>query len=142
MTGAHNQIEALTRISELAGVSTDTLAELSSSRPGDELFLVLGWDAARDLRLWREPERILELARLVVVTRPGWRRPSTDDLVGAGIDPARALLCDAHTPDIEATQIRQLLESGGSLDGLLDPAVERYIRGRNLYLAPRRSFPA
>jgi nicotinate-nucleotide adenylyltransferase len=122
--------------------TVDTLADLAGSRPGDELFLVLGWDAARELRLWRDPGRILELARLVVVTRPGWTRPSSSDLAAAGIDPARAVLCDAGTPDIEATQIRQLLESGGSLDGLLEPAVERYIRRNNLYLASRRSFRA
>jgi nicotinate-nucleotide adenylyltransferase len=120
----------------------DTLTELKRSRPGDELFLVLGWDAARDLRLWREPESVLQLAKLVVVTRPGWHRPSASDLAAAGIDPERTIICYAQTPDIEATQIRQLLDSGGSLDGLLDPAVERYIRDHNLYLASRRSFPA
>jgi nicotinate-nucleotide adenylyltransferase len=122
--------------------TVDTLAVLARSRPGDELFLVLGWDAARDLGSWREPERVLELARPVVVTRPGWTRPSPADLIAAGIDPERAVLCDAQTPDIEATHVRQLLESGRDLEGLLDPAVERYIRGHNLYLAPRRSFPA
>jgi nicotinate-nucleotide adenylyltransferase len=122
--------------------TVDTLEALARSRAGDELFLVLGWDAARDLGSWREPRRVLELARLVVVTRPGWTRPSAADLIAAGIDPDRTVLCDAQTPDIEGTHIRQLLESGGDLDGLLDPAVERYIRSHNLYLAPRRSFPA
>jgi nicotinate-nucleotide adenylyltransferase len=122
--------------------TVDTLEALARTRPGDELFLVLGWDAARDLGSWREPGRVLELARLVVVTRPGWTRPSPADLTAAGIDPERAVLCDAQTPDIEGTHVRQLLESGGDLDGLLDPAVERYIRSHNLYLAPRRSFPA
>jgi nicotinate-nucleotide adenylyltransferase len=122
--------------------TVDTLEALARSRPDDELFLVLGWDAARDLGSWREPRRVLELARPVVVTRPGWTRPSPADLAAAGIDPGRAVLCDAHTPDIEATEIRQRLEGGRQLDGLLDPAVERYIRTRNLYLSPRRSFPA
>jgi nicotinic acid mononucleotide adenylyltransferase len=58
------------------------------------------------------------------------------------MDPERTVLCDVQTPDIEATQIRQRLENGRRLDGLLDPAVERYIRARSLYLAPGRSFPA
>jgi nicotinate-nucleotide adenylyltransferase len=122
--------------------TVDTLEALSRERAGDELFLVLGWDAARDLGSWREPERVLELAQLVVVTRPGWTPPSSDDLIAAGIDPKRAILCDVQTPDIEATEIRELVESGSKLTGLLDPAVERYIRDHNLYLAPRRSFPA
>jgi nicotinate-nucleotide adenylyltransferase len=122
--------------------TVDTLEALARSRPRDELFLVLGWDAARDLGSWREPGRVLELARLVVVTRPGWTRPSAADLIAAGIDPERTVLCDAQTPDIEGTHVRELLESGRDLDGLLDPAVERYIRSHSLYLAPRRSFPA
>jgi nicotinate-nucleotide adenylyltransferase len=122
--------------------TVDTLEALARSRPDDELVLVLGWDAARDLASWREPERVLELARAVVVTRPGWTRPSAADLVAAGMDPERTVLCDVQTPDIEATQIRQRLEDGRRLDGLLDPAVERYIRARSLYLAPGRSFPA
>lgn len=122
--------------------TVDTLEELARSHSDDELFLVLGWDAARDLASWRQPERVLELARPVVVTRPGWRRPSAADLAAAGIDPERAVICDAHTPDIEATEIRQFLEDGRPLTGLLDPAVERYIRAHNLYLAPGRSFPA
>jgi nicotinate-nucleotide adenylyltransferase len=97
---------------------------------------VLGWDAARDLGSWREPERVLDLARLVVVTRPGWPRPQPADLIAAGLEPAKTVVCHADTPDVGASEIRRLLDSGSSLDGLLDPAVEDYIRAHRLYSTP------
>ena len=121
--------------------TVDTLKLLSRQRPRDQLFLVLGWDAARDLKSWREPERVLELARLVVVTRPGWPRPHPRDLAAAGIEPERTVLCDVSTPDVGASEIRRLLAAGEPLAGLLDPAVEAYIRRHHLYstsLGPSR----
>ena len=117
--------------------TVDTLRVLAAERPLDELYLVLGWDAAREIGSWREPDEVMRLAQLVIVSRPGWKAPAVGDLRAAGIDPARAVLCDAHTPDIEATEIRQRVESGGSLDGLLAPAVQEYIRRRALYALER-----
>jgi nicotinate-nucleotide adenylyltransferase len=113
--------------------TVDTLELLARQRPRDQLFLVLGWDAARDLRAWREPGRVLELAKLVVVTRPGWPRPHPRDLAAAGIDPGSAVLCDVDTPDVGASEIRRLIAGGESLDRLLDPAVDAYIRRHHLY---------
>jgi nicotinate-nucleotide adenylyltransferase len=115
--------------------TVDTLRELARECPDDELFLVLGWDAARELRSWREPERVLELARLVIVNRPGLDAPEAADLHAAGVDPAETIVCDVQTPDIRATEIRRRIEAGGPLEGLLDPSVEAYVRRRHLYSA-------
>ena len=50
----------------------DTLALLASRYPRAALSLILGIDALRDFLLWREPERVLDQARLIVVPRPGY----------------------------------------------------------------------
>jgi nicotinate-nucleotide adenylyltransferase len=113
--------------------TVDTLAILQDQHPDAELFLVLGWDAARDLRSWHQPERVLELARVIVVNRPGLAAPTEDDLRAAGLDPARVILCPASTPDINATHVRRMLAEGGNLDGLLSPEVARYLAERGLY---------
>lgn len=113
--------------------TVDTLRQLKTERSRDQLYLVLGWDAARDIRKWRSPEELMQLARLVIVTRPGYSRPSAADLAGAGIDPARVVICDARTPDVDSTDVRRLIEEGGSLRGVVDPAVELYVRQRGLY---------
>ena len=116
--------------------TVDTLRQLKTERPDDELRLVLGWDAARDIGAWRSPDELMRLAGLVIVTRPGYSRPSPADLAAAGIDAARVVICDAQTPDVDSTDVRRLIEEGGSLEGFLDPAVELHIRRRGLYLQP------
>ena len=118
--------------------TADTLRDLARSTPDAELYLVLGWDAARELATWNRPDEVLRLARVVVVSRPGYPRPGPDDLRGAGIDPARALLCPARTPDVDATDVRARAGRGEPLAGLVDPAVEAYLRDHGLY-APERA---
>jgi nicotinate-nucleotide adenylyltransferase len=122
--------------------TVSTLEELGRERPDDELHLVLGWDAARQLASWRDPERVQQLARLVIVSRPGWTAPRAEDLRAAGIEPSRAILCDAPTPNIVATRIRQQVERGSGLEGLVDPKVEDYIRRHQLYSAQPPSYRA
>lgn len=113
--------------------TADTLKVLASEHPGAELYLILGWDAARELRAWHRPDEVLSLATLVVASRPGYQAPSEADLEQAGIDPARVKLCGVGTPEVEASDIRRLLEAGRSLDGLVDPTVEAYLRRKGLY---------
>jgi nicotinate-nucleotide adenylyltransferase len=113
--------------------TVDTLRELCDENPGANLYLVLGWDAARELRTWHEPDEVLRLARVVVVSRPGFPDPTAEDVRRVGIDPACVVLCGVGTPEVEATDIRRLLEAGGSLGGMVDPAVEAYLRRKGLY---------
>jgi len=113
----------------------DTLRAVARDRPGAELYLLLGWDAAREIRAWHAPYEVLRLARPVVVSRPGYPAPTERDLASAGIEPTWAILCDVPTPDVESTDVRSLVLSGGSLAGLVDPAVAAYLRRHRLYAA-------
>jgi nicotinate-nucleotide adenylyltransferase len=51
--------------------TADTLDELRATRPNDEFHFIVGGDSLRDLPEWRDPTRILALARLAVISRPG-----------------------------------------------------------------------
>ncbi|TMC11479.1 MAG: nicotinate (nicotinamide) nucleotide adenylyltransferase [Chloroflexi bacterium] len=115
--------------------TADTLRALARERPGAELHLLLGWDAARELHAWHAPDEVLRLARPVVVSRPGYPVPTERDLAAAGIEPTWAILCDVRTPDVESTDVRRLVEHGSSLAGLVDPAVEVYLKRHRLYAA-------
>jgi nicotinate-nucleotide adenylyltransferase len=119
--------------------TVETLRAFHSERPQDEPVLVLGWDAARDLRKWHQPEEVLAFARLLIVNRPGLTAPTEADLRSAGVDPGRATICLAATPDVAATRIRSLAERGESLAGLVPAAVETYIRAQGLYGARRET---
>lgn len=111
----------------------DTLRELAADNPGDELHLVLGWDAARLLPTWRQPQEVLALAPLVVLPRPGMPLPGPGDLAAAGIPEDRVVVCTGSTPAINATDLRRRIARGAALDGLVPEAVERYIQIHNLY---------
>ena len=117
--------------------TVDTLQAFREQRPGDQPFLILGWDAARDLASWRHPERVQALAGLVVVGRPGLDSPTPKALAAAGIAPAGVILCLASTPDVAATRIRRLAARGEPLEGLVPPPVAGYIRDHDLYRRPQ-----
>jgi nicotinate-nucleotide adenylyltransferase len=113
--------------------TSDTLRDLKHAFPRDELFLILGWDAARLFSTWHEPDRIRADASVVVIGRPGMRAPTDTDLRAAGLDPERTVLCLGGTPDISGSALRESLAKGEPVGDCLPPAVERYIAEHGLY---------
>lgn len=113
--------------------TVETLREFRRLRPRDRPHLVLGWDAAREIGSWREPEAVLALAPPVIVARPGAGAPLEADLRAAGIDPAQARVCLEPTPAVNATRIRARAAAGLGLEGMVVPAVAAHIAARRLY---------
>ncbi|HEX2680406.1 MAG TPA: nicotinate-nucleotide adenylyltransferase [Candidatus Dormibacteraeota bacterium] len=113
--------------------TADTVRQLRQLYPSDELFLILGWDAARLFRSWREPDVIRRLVTVVVVTRPGTPDPEAKLLQAAGLDPGGTLLCSGHTPDISGSALREAIATGKTVSNSLPPAVERYVAEHSLY---------
>jgi nicotinate-nucleotide adenylyltransferase len=113
--------------------TVDTLAGLRQLHPGDELFLILGWDAARLFATWRRPEEVRRLASIVVVGRPGSGAPGEAELGQVGLDGEGVVLCLHPTPDVSASEIRRAAAAGESIAGKIPAAVERYIAAHHLY---------
>lgn len=117
-----------------ASFTVDTIHELEREYPGDSLFLILGWDAARLFATWRRPEEILRvLAAVVVVGRPGTPVPGSDELAAAGLDPARVVLCNRATPDISGSALRKAIGGHETVTDRMPEAVARYIDEHRLY---------
>ena len=108
---------------EREGVSytVDTLEELRSQ---GELFLILGSDALADLARWRAPDRIRELATILVAARPG--APELDAMHGART-------FDAPRLDISSRELRARAARGMSLRYLVPDAVWEHIKRHGLY---------
>jgi nicotinate-nucleotide adenylyltransferase len=113
--------------------TADTLSELRRLHPEEQLFLILGWDAARLFQTWRRPAEVRELASVVVVGRPGSDAPREADLKSAGLDGDGVVLCLEPTPDVSASEIRRAVAAGESIAGKVPAAVERYITAHRLY---------
>ena len=110
--------------------TAETLEALRAARPDDELFLVLGEDALADLPNWVRPERILELARLVVAGRTGVPLAVGERLPGLS---ERVVRLKMALLAVSATEIRERVRRGEPIDEMVPPAVQAYIRERGLY---------
>jgi nicotinate-nucleotide adenylyltransferase len=119
--------------------TVETLAALRRLHPGAELYFILGEDSLADLPGWREPGRILELARVVVVNRPGSAaRLSREDLPGVPAATLERLEADRVTmppSPLESRAIRARVRDGLSVAGQVPPRVAEYIARRGLYRA-------
>jgi nicotinate-nucleotide adenylyltransferase len=117
--------------------TADTLRELKRMYPDDDLFLVLGWDAARLFATWHEPDEVRRLATIVVVTRPGSTSPDAGALKQAGLEDKSVILCARPTPDISGSALRRAIAKGEPVGDRLPAAVEQYIAKNRLYVDNR-----
>ena len=121
-----------------AGVSytVDTLDELRRDFPRAALVLLMGADAFEHFHTWNRWQRIIELAHIAVIARPGSELQLSDEtrevLESRRADSAAALheqpaglwLPLEFPPlDISATRIRRLFAQGRSVRGLVPDAI-------------------
>ena len=112
--------------------TADLLRALRS--PEHELFFLVGADILPELPRWREPRQIVQLARLVVVNRPGAPVPDLDrvEAVLPGVR-ERVERVDIPGVDVSSSEIRRRVAAGEPIRYLTPPAVEHYIMERRLY---------
>jgi len=110
----------------------DTVRELARKFPGRPFAILLGSDAALQIRSWHEAAALLDEARFVIFNRPQTTlAPQT--LHELGFDPARTQIVHLETPAIAAHQVRDRLARGAPIDDLVPAAVADYIRTHHLY---------
>jgi nicotinate-nucleotide adenylyltransferase len=113
--------------------TVDTLASLQEAMPEDRLFYLAGADSFLDLRRWHEPERLLELAEWIVVSRPGFPLADLSPLGLTAHQKGRVHLLQTVHEDVAATNLRERLEAGDLCTDVLAPAVSAYIQAHHLY---------
>ncbi|QDT44326.1 Nicotinate-nucleotide adenylyltransferase [Gimesia alba] len=116
--------------------TVETLRQLKETHPDDEFFLIVGADSVRDLHTWREPEAILELAKLIGVNRPNISLPDLTELTQKFGDDVIAKILWVTIPgiDISSTDIRKRVRENKSVRYMTPRAVEVYIHNNRLYL--------
>jgi nicotinate-nucleotide adenylyltransferase len=118
---------------EGASYTVDTLEELHSRGPDNELYLIVGGDIAAGLPEWREPERVLSLATLAVAKRPGTERPAVEVALGRLRGGGRANFFDMPEIGISSTMVRERVRAGAPIRYLVPDAVAAYIYQHGLY---------
>lgn len=111
--------------------SVATLEGVHRERPQDELFFLIGADSLTDLPSWRQPERIAELASLVVVNRPGVAPNRAIEL-----GPRARPIDHVSVPPIgiASHELRRRVAEGRTIRYQVPRGVEAYIVANGLYL--------
>lgn len=113
--------------------SVETLDAVRRQRPDDTLFFLIGADSLADLPFWREPERIVRMASLVVVNRPGGEASGFPSSFELPPDAQPVLAVTIPPIGIASTELRQRVAAGRSIRYQVPRGVEAYIEAQGLY---------
>jgi nicotinate-nucleotide adenylyltransferase len=104
-----------------------------------ELAFIVGMDVLHELHRWRDPQRLLELTRLLVVQRPGGEDARPEEL-DRRVPGASRRVQIIRTPGvaISSTELRKRVAAGRSIRYLVPDAVAAYIAEHGLYRGDRR----
>jgi nicotinate-nucleotide adenylyltransferase len=106
---------------------TYTIDTLNSFPSEEELFLILGADAAVGLPTWHEWEAVVERAGILVVPRPGF------DPTRVSESAPTAKILDMAALDVSSTMIRAMAAEGRPYRFLVPARVHDYIETNDLY---------
>ncbi|TMK69755.1 MAG: nicotinate-nicotinamide nucleotide adenylyltransferase [Actinobacteria bacterium] len=110
-----------------------TLELMSDARPGDEFVFLMGADVAAGLENWRNPERVLELARLGIAARPGTVLEEAEAAIERLGGDDRAEVVRMPEIGVSSTGIRRRVAAGAPIRHLVPDGVEELIAERGLY---------
>jgi nicotinate-nucleotide adenylyltransferase len=99
----------------------------------DETFFIMGADSLVHLLNWHQPARMVELCRLAVVARPGYR-PDLAELETAlpGLS-GRLEWVEMPVLGISSTDLQRRVREGRSIRYQVPAAVARYVAAHGLY---------
>lgn len=98
--------------------TVDTLEEVRREEEPEGLTCVIGADQLRELDSWHRPERLTELARLAVMTRPGEELAPPESMPDL-----RFNRLEVTRVELSSTRIRERLREGRSVRYLVPEAI-------------------
>jgi len=115
--------------------SVETVAILQRQLDAEaKVFFLVGWDSLAELPEWKKPDKLIQLCKLVAVTRPDFSRPDLKVLESFVPGITQSVVWLDITPiDISSSDIRDRVAQGLSIHGLVPDEVESYIADKNLY---------
>jgi nicotinate-nucleotide adenylyltransferase len=98
----------------------------------DPLFLI-GADQFAEFLTWKDPDGVLERARLGVATRPGFPQEELEAIKSQLVHGDRVEFFELDPVPISSRDVRDRVARGESIDGLVPPAVAELIAALGLY---------
>lgn len=116
--------------------TVDTLESLTAASPEIKFHLLMGTDQAFSFETWDKYRDIVELAKIIVMTRP----PATEEEVRQKLPKILQQHATVFKPpqmDVSSTALRELLVKGKYEDPMVQnflyPQVIQYIKEKGLY---------
>lgn len=106
---------------------TYTVDTLDGFPEDEKLFLILGADAALRIPTWKDSERVLGRATIVVAPRPGTNSIDVAALL------SEAVFLDMAVLEVSGTEIREMGRVGSPFRFLVPAPVFDYIEEKDLY---------
>lgn len=110
-----------------------TLEWFRDQRPADEIYFLMGADVAAYLEAWREPDRVLELARVGIAGRPGAVMDEAEAALERLGATERATVVRMPEIDVSSTAIRRRVAEGRPIRYLVPEPVRAMIVADGLY---------
>lgn len=109
----------------------ETVEELLMVKPG-ELWVIMGADALEGLLEWKEPERLLRICRIAVVSRDG---TNLDRALSKFKEEMRDAIDEISLPlhRASSSQVRDDIFRDATPELMLEPSVWKYIQDKGLY---------
>ncbi|WP_231870766.1 nicotinate-nucleotide adenylyltransferase [Marinomonas aquimarina] len=140
-------VDAREILREGRSYSIDTLIQLREELGQEEsLIMVVGMDSFLSLPTWARWQELLDVAHILVISRPGWepdfistlesfyekhRAESAAELQCA---PAGKIWMQSFTPlAISSSQVRNLCRKNASIAYLVPETIQRFIEAHSLY---------
>ncbi len=113
--------------------TVDTLTRLQKQLGSEaSLFFIIGRDTLAELPLWKEPEKLIQLCRLVVAPRLGSKDLKHLETAIPGLLD-KVIQLDMPVIGISSSGIRQRIAQGLSIRYLVPAEVEKYITEQKIY---------
>jgi nicotinate-nucleotide adenylyltransferase len=114
--------------------TVDLLERLQAELRGDSLALIVGMDVLHELHRWRAPERVLELAQMIAISRPGQATVDPADLETRFLGVSeRVRVVETPGVAISSNELRARVAGGRPIRYLVPDAVAAYIEEHGLY---------
>lgn len=104
----------------------DTLRYLAQNHPQSDLYLIIGSDLCPEFEAWKEPDTILQMAKVLVYKRQEGEMPHS-------IYADSFIYTNSPLIEISSSQIRDAVRRGIPFRSLVDPEVYQFILSHRLY---------
>ena len=115
--------------------TVDTVYDLKQKYSTSDLYYIMGLDAFLTLYEWKEADRLVNLCRFIILTRPGYNRAEAElaSAWPAGSRPNFSII-ELRQVDISSQELRSKILKREAITGLVPRSVEQYIKTNRLYL--------